>query len=237
GHSVRVCPNGREAVEAVRQEPFDLVVMDIQMPVMDGYEATAAIREWEAGSGMRLPILALTARALKGDRERCLAAGMDGYVTKPIRPQTLLGAIAEFFDAPVGGRAEERPPEPPVERPEEFDFAAALDFVDGDIELLREMAVVFLEEAPRLVSSVEAAIESRDAGSLERAAHALKGTVGSFAAKKAYEAARLVEDAARAGRADDAAEAAIALREEMGRLIPSLAALPSRIEDPQPAGG
>jgi two-component system, sensor histidine kinase and response regulator len=89
GHSVEVAGNGREALEALKKGRFDLMFMDVQMPVMDGFEATAAIRKLEDGSGFRLPIVALTAHAMKGDREKCLAAGMDGYLTKPIRPQEL----------------------------------------------------------------------------------------------------------------------------------------------------
>jgi len=89
GHSVVVAGNGLEALEALEKETFDLVLMDVQMPVMDGFEATAAIRKKEGGSGIRVPIVALTAHAMKGDREKCLAGGMDRYLTKPIRPQEL----------------------------------------------------------------------------------------------------------------------------------------------------
>jgi two-component system sensor histidine kinase/response regulator len=89
GHSVVVAGNGREALEALEKGRFDLMFMDVQMPVMDGFETTAAIRKKEDGSGIRLPIVALTAHAMKGDREKCLAGGMDGYLTKPIRPQEL----------------------------------------------------------------------------------------------------------------------------------------------------
>jgi CheY-like chemotaxis protein len=89
GHSVVVAGNGREALEALEKESFDLVFMDVQMPVMDGFEATAAIRKKEGAVGNRVPIVALTAHAMKGDREKCLAVGMDGYLTKPIRPQEL----------------------------------------------------------------------------------------------------------------------------------------------------
>jgi CheY-like chemotaxis protein len=102
GHSVLVAGNGREALEALEKGRFDLVFMDVQMPVMDGLEATAAIRKKEAVSGVRLPIVALTAHAMKGDREKCLAAGMDGYLTKPIRPQEL----DEVLQSYLGRRSE-----------------------------------------------------------------------------------------------------------------------------------
>jgi CheY-like chemotaxis protein len=243
GHTVRVCQNGREAVDAIREDSFDLIIMDIQMPVMDGYEAATAIREWERFSGRHTPILALTARALKGDRERCIAAGMDGYVTKPIRPQTLLDAVGEFPPGdqttvePAGEAVSGAPAPRQAATTACFDLAAALDLVDGDIELLREMTVVFIEEVPRLMSGIEDALASEDVRSLERAAHALKGTVGSFAANRAYEVARRVEEAAREGRDEEARNSVAALREEMERLIPALTNLPTRVEDPQPAGG
>jgi two-component system sensor histidine kinase/response regulator len=96
GHHVVVAGNGREALEALAKESFDLVLMDVQMPEMDGMEATAAIREKEKGSGSRQPIIALTAHAMKGDREKCLAGGMDGYLTKPIRPQELDDIIEDY---------------------------------------------------------------------------------------------------------------------------------------------
>jgi CheY-like chemotaxis protein len=95
GHSVTVAGNGREAVDHVSSRAFDVVLMDVQMPEMDGLEATAVIREREQGSDRRLPIVALTAHAMVGDRERCLQAGMDGYVTKPVQPPVLFQAIAD----------------------------------------------------------------------------------------------------------------------------------------------
>ena len=97
GHFVVVAGNGREALEALEKESFDLVLMDVQMPVMDGFEATAAIRKREGGKGIRVPVVALTAHAMKGDREKCLAGGMDGYLTKPIRPQQLDELLEKYL--------------------------------------------------------------------------------------------------------------------------------------------
>src|SRR5258708_6514972 len=97
GHSVLVVANGLEALEAVEKERFDLVFMDVQMPVMDGFEATTAIRKREGAGGIRLPIVALTAHAMKGDREKCLAGGMDGYLSKPIRPQELDEVLQDYL--------------------------------------------------------------------------------------------------------------------------------------------
>ena len=95
GHQVTVVSNGREAVAAVQQGPFDLVLMDVQMPEMDGLEATAAIRTWERESGHRIRIVAMTAHAMTGDRDRCLEAGMDGYLSKPIDQQSLFAAVEQ----------------------------------------------------------------------------------------------------------------------------------------------
>jgi CheY-like chemotaxis protein len=104
GHTVAVACNGRQAIDLFDERAFDLVLMDVQMPEMDGFEATAAIRAREKATGHRIPILAMTAHAMKGDQERCLAAGMDGYVTKPIKPAALLAAIAAASREPVALR-------------------------------------------------------------------------------------------------------------------------------------
>jgi len=106
GHSVVVAGNGRETLAAFESGGFDLILMDLQMPEMDGFEATTAIRERERESGNRVPIVALTAHAMKGDREKCLAAGMDGYLTKPIRPVELDGVLDTYI-ARQKGAAEE----------------------------------------------------------------------------------------------------------------------------------
>jgi len=103
GHSVVVAGNGLEALEALEKESFDLVFMDVQMPVMDGFEATAAIRKKESTTGIRVPVVALTAHAMKGDREKCLAGGMDGYLTKPIRPQELDEVLQSYVQSRTEG--------------------------------------------------------------------------------------------------------------------------------------
>ncbi len=97
GHCVVVANNGREALATLAREPFDLVLMDVQMPVMDGFETTAAIRQQENSTGRHLPILAMTAHAMKGDRDRCLIAGMDGYIAKPIQPRELYDTIERIM--------------------------------------------------------------------------------------------------------------------------------------------
>jgi CheY-like chemotaxis protein len=99
GYKVVVANNGKEAIAALSREPFDLILMDVQMPEMDGFEATAAIRQQERQTGQHIPIIAMTAHAMQGDHERCLAAGMDGYITKPVRPQILLEEIAHLLQS------------------------------------------------------------------------------------------------------------------------------------------
>src|SRR5204863_7953110 len=106
GHTVVVVGNGQAALEAVAQSPFDLALMDVQMPDMDGLEVTAAIRHREAPTGRHLPIIALTAHAMKGDRERFLAAGMDGYVAKPVRDQELWDTIDAVVPEDAGQQAD-----------------------------------------------------------------------------------------------------------------------------------
>ena len=174
-----VVGNGREALDALDDgPPFDAVLMDVQMPEMDGFEATAAIRAREAGTGAHTPIIAMTAHALKGDRERCLAAGMDGYVTKPLRPQELYEALEGLPLASVAGAAAAGS----TSEPAVFDRDAALERMDGDVELLKELVGLFLDECPQRMAEIREALTRRDATKLRQAAHTLKGSVGNFGA-------------------------------------------------------
>ncbi len=177
GHDVVVVGNGREALAAVGDQRFDAILMDMQMPEMDGFEATAAIRARESATGAHTPIVAMTAHALKGDRERCLAAGMDAYVSKPLRPQDFFDVLASVV--PASGDAGSFPAEP-ESGPDAFDIAAALERVDGDRELMKELAGLFLGECPRCMGEIRQAIAQRDGPGLQRAAHYLKGSVGNL---------------------------------------------------------
>src|SRR5262249_20300261 len=148
-------------VAALEREPFDMVLMDVQMPEMDGFQATAAIRQREAKAGRHTPILAMTAFAMKGDRERCLAAGMDGYVSKPIRPRELFDAMAAVMGmapppVPPPGSEQLAPGEAP-------DWEAALERVGGDRELLVELVRLFLEQCPGWVEELRRGREAGDA--------------------------------------------------------------------------
>jgi signal transduction histidine kinase/DNA-binding response OmpR family regulator len=215
GHRVVLAPNGREALAALDGEPFDVVLMDVQMPEMDGYEATAVLREREKAAGRHTPILALTAHALKGDRERCLEAGMDGYLSKPIRAEELFQAL---HDLAPPARAE-------GERPEVFDRTAALSSVGDSESLLREIAGLFLEHSPGLLREVRAAIDQGDARRLKRAVHSLRGAAGHFAAAAVADAARRLEAMGEANDLGGAAEVYQALEREVRLLEQALASL------------
>jgi PAS domain S-box-containing protein len=211
GHRVTLVPDGREAVAASDTGPFDLVLMDVQMPEMDGFEATAAIRQRERATGTHIPIVAMTAHAMAGDRERCLAEGMDAYVSKPLRPDDLLATIDSLFP-PASDRSS-------VDRPALF-----ADFGHNPA-VLAEVIRVFLSDAPGQAAALRAATAAADAGSIAVAAHALKGSVGLFSKGAAYEAARALEQAARAGdlTAIDARSAVV--QDELTRVCADLEAL------------
>ena len=214
GHSVVVVSNGRAAVEQVAAQPFDVVLMDVQMPEMDGLEATAAIRQAEAQTGGHVPIIAMTAHAMKGDRDRFLAAGMDGYVAKPVRPHELYAAVEG------GGPNAETGLPAPADLP--FEWDAALESVGGDEAMLRELAEMFFTECPKLMQQIREHIASADGPELRRAAHTLKGSAHVFGAETAAEAAHRLEEIGREEAFADAEEALALLEDEVARLLPAL---------------
>ena len=214
GHSVVVVNNGRAAVEQVAAEPFDVVLMDVQMPDMDGLEATAAIRRAETLTGEHLPIVAMTAHAMQGDRDRFLAAGMDGYVAKPVRPHELYAAVEGFGPhAEAGLLAAADVP---------FEWDATLESVGGDEAMLRELAEMFFAECPKLMQQIREHIAGADGPELRRAAHTLKGSAHVFGAEGAAEAAHRLEEIGREEAFADAAEALALLEDEVARLLPAL---------------
>jgi signal transduction histidine kinase/CheY-like chemotaxis protein/HPt (histidine-containing phosphotransfer) domain-containing protein len=236
GHSVRVAGNGKEAVAAWEEESFDVVVMDVAMPEMNGFEATAAIRARERETGRHQPIIAMTAHALKGDRERCLEAGMDGYVTKPFRRSALFQALAEVVAARAEKVEEPKASALPIESPapldgeeEGFDLQEALAIVEGDRGLLAEMARLFEQESPGHVTALRAAVGQGDAASVALYAHALKGPLTALGAVAAAGAAWQLEKLGRAGEGDQFGEAATALERELSRARPYLARLLSPV--------
>ena len=222
GHSISASTNGREALAALGTGNFDLVLMDVEMPEMDGFEATAAIRAKEKDTGAHVPVIAMTAHAMKGDRERCLETGMDAYVAKPIRAQEMLDAIDKVVS--VGARSGGRAPTEGSEN-DAIDWLAAIAHLEGDVELLKEIAGMFLDQCPDLVARARDAVAKADPVEIERAAHTIKGSVGNFAAKAAFEAARRLERIGRDGTLDEAEEAQAALEAELERLKPALVTL------------
>jgi PAS domain S-box-containing protein len=220
GHQVVVAGNGHEALAALERQPVDVVLMDVQMPEMGGFEATAAIRAREKAAGGHVPIIAMTAHAMKGDRERCLEAGMDQYVAKPIQVQELIDVLESTAPA--------SPPAPLTAAAcleEVVDWAVALKRVGGDRELLRELAGVFLGECPRWMAELRQAVAGHDALTLRRVAHTLKGSMGQFGAEAAWAAALRLETMGRDGDLAGAPEACAALEEQLRRLLPVLAQL------------
>ena len=206
GHDVLVAVNGREAVEMAADEAFDLVFMDVQMPEMDGLEATRAIREKEKTTGRHLPIVAMTAHAMKGDRERCLDAGMDDYLTKPIRTSELMEILKRYM-------ARSEPPETA------WDAKLALERLSGNRDLLAELIILFEVEGPKILAEAQAALASHDGKSLERTAHSIKGAAGYFFAGEVVATARELELRARKNDLAGAAVLLGQLSEQMRRVL------------------
>ena len=203
GHSVVIASNGREAVSQWEKERFDLVLMDIQMPEMDGFEATAKIRALQNKNETRLPIVAMTAHAMKGDRERCISAGMDDYVSKPVNARDLLHMTMRLNL--VKAPNETRPialPEIEEQKPRtagKIDKAALMEnFKDGE-DLLKSIAGVFVEHAPKWMADIQDAITRRDAKALMASAHTLKGSVSNFIQEGPYDSAMQLELKGRSG--------------------------------------
>jgi len=199
GHQVTIVGNGRQALDALEQGTFDLVLMDLQMPEMGGLEATAAIRERERKSGgAHLRIVAMTAHAMSGDRERCLASGMDDYLSKPIDPAILFEAVERATGA--GDVVPARVPAGAPAAAPAIDLAQALERMGGDRQLLNDVIGVFLEDCPTQLAAIKVAVDARDADAIRRAAHALKGAAGNLAATEVFQAAQTLERLGAEGR-------------------------------------
>jgi len=220
GHKVTAVTSGDLAVRAMANpEKFDLVLMDLQMSSMSGLEAAEQIRRRERTLGGYTPIIALTAHATREDREKSLESGMDGYVIKPINPEELLCEIARLVPACTPDRArgeETNMSDAP------FNIADALHRVEGDTELLGELAQMFVEEHGTLVDQIATGIAAGDGETVTRAAHSLKGSVGNFSAKPAFDAALKVEIAGRDGNIGEAREAFVELQRQLQELVPAL---------------
>lgn len=222
GHKVTVANNGQEAVDALAHGSFDAVLMDVQMPGMDGLEATAVIRGKERESGGHVPIIAMTAHAMEGDRERCLDAGMDGYIAKPIRGRDL----HDFVEATVARVQEFRARDSGASAGKDIlDRDRILEQTGGNIETLKEIVDLFTAESKKLLRRMEDAIRSGDSSGLQRAAHTLKGSVRIFGAGRAAAAALRLEKMGAEKNLAGAQEAWAVLAGEVQRLMPMLTEL------------
>jgi CheY-like chemotaxis protein/HPt (histidine-containing phosphotransfer) domain-containing protein len=223
GHSVVVVNNGIEALDSLKKKSFDVVLMDVQMPEMDGFEATRLIRRKEQTTGEHLPIIAMTAHAMKGDRERCLEAGMDGYISKPIEAVELYRAIESYV--PNAASAAPRPKARDCSSGLEdvLDWSFALEQLQNRSDLLQEVGTLFLKEGPKLLAEIQQSIAAGDAGRLRRAAHTLRGSAAIFAAKPTVEAARALELLGQQGTLTTAPAEFGTLEARTQRLLQSLA--------------
>ena len=219
GHHVVVANNGQEALAALEAAKFDLVLMDVQMPEMDGLEATGAIRDQEKRTGAHIPIIAMTAHALKGDRERCLEAGMDDYIAKPIHAQ-------ELFDLIEGksNPSTESAPQPPMAPPAEMvvNWPEALQLVRGDRKLLGELVKIALPEIPRLMAELRQSLADGDAMSVRLSAHTLKGSLRCFGSTAAFEQLLRLERMGREGNLAEAPSILAVLEGEIARIVQAL---------------
>ena len=222
GHSVLRAETGKQAVDAVAEGGIDLVLMDVQMPEMDGLDATGAIRRSESVSGGHIPIIALTAHAMTGDREACLEAGADEYLAKPINGKKLFALIDTLMGASVEASST-------AMRAGSTEAVIALDElmerVDGDRELLIDIARTFNDEVPALLANVRQSASARDARGLERAAHALKGACSNFSAAAAVDAMSVLEQAGRSQKFEQIDECLDRAERELERLRRALVAL------------
>ena len=220
GHTVMVVSTGAEAVDAFMAESFDVVIMDLQMPEMDGFEALRAIRqrEHEAGTS-RTPMVALTARATRDDEERCSAAGFDGYLSKPFRSRQLFEAISASLPPQHtrGGPSAEV-----SARDTGLDWEAALDTVDGDSELLGKVVQGFLSQQASLIAELRDALRTSDLGVVQRVAHTIGGSLRLFEGSQVVERAEQLEEVCRAGSSDHVEQAWRALEVELDAVVPEL---------------
>ena len=241
--AVVIARNGQEAVERSAAETFDLILMDVQMPLMSGLEATAAIRLRERTTGAHVPIVAMTAHAMTGDRERCLEAGMDAYVSKPLRPDALLSVVDSVVAGPAadvltdaapvidGESGSTRPPrDGPADASGGFvNESALIAGFGGNRKVLREVMEMFLADGPALVTAVQRAWQSGDGAAIASAAHGLRGSIGLFVQAGAFDTARQLERVARAGDLAACGPLCAALETDMRALESALRGLLHRL--------
>jgi len=218
GHRVTLATNGIEAVQHWQNGQFDAILMDVDMPEMNGYEATARIRELELDTGRHIPIVAMTAHAMQGAHEECLRHGMDGYLTKPIDTEVLWHELDKLAQGPAAGAVQEQTkPALPV-----VDFDQALQTMDGNRELFDEIVRLFLEDAPPHLQHVKDGLAQGDAKVVRHSAHTLKGMVSIFAAERTRQAAERVEKIAGQGSCEGCGDAVAELEIALAELLAAI---------------
>jgi two-component system, sensor histidine kinase and response regulator len=200
GHRVTVADDGLQAVKLSSQQNFDVILMDVQMPEMDGLDATRTIRHREQSTGIHLPIIAMTAHAMKGDRERCLEAGMDDYLMKPIRAEQLFHALERIGVGTAVGSASERASVVAPTEEDRVNWDLAHQAVNQDTELLRHVAEAFLEECPQLLDTMRESIESAEWKRFQRAAHTMKSGLRMFGISTLADDVENLEMSAKSGK-------------------------------------
>jgi two-component system, sensor histidine kinase and response regulator len=222
GHRVSLASDGREALERIAAEPFDAVLMDVQMPTMDGLAATAAIRAREAAAGGHLPIVAMTAHALHGDREKCLAAGMDDYVSKPVRRRSLLDALSRALGRSGVAEVVGEPPALRAPGAHAIDWSALVSEFGGDRHVVREVVAAYASETRENLDLLPERIRAGDAAEVRRRVHTIKGSMRMFGADEAAQRARALEDLAARGVLIGAPELIGPLREAVEPVLREL---------------
>jgi CheY-like chemotaxis protein len=235
GHATIIADNGREAIEYVRQDDFDVILMDVQMPIMDGLQATAVIREMSDPAKADVPIIAMTAHARREDRHRCQQAGMDAYISKPIDVHRLISLVESrsrqktagnealwssdpSIDIFVPDAPDSSAPEPMSPDPSVLDRQSALARLGGNEQLFASLARFFLDDSPGLLTQIQSGLEAGNAELVTRAAHSLKGLAANFDARAASEAAQQIERLSRSGNVAQASRVLPQLVDHVQRL-------------------
>jgi CheY-like chemotaxis protein len=217
--------NGRQAVDRFDPDTFDIILMDVQMPEMDGFEATREIRKLETQKGGHIPIIAMTAYATEGDRERCLAAGMDDYVSKPISAGKLFKTIEALM-----------PLEESVQPIDEkkgcaLDKDVLIKSFKDDHNLFKELVEIFVNDYPQMLASLRESLKTTDAKTFSRTAHSLKGMLRNFQAEVAADTAFDLEEKGRQGELDGIDQIIDSLTGQLDEVAQNLKALVKEISD------
>ena len=216
GFRFKIVNDGKEACEAVAADKYNVVLMDVQMPVMGGFEATRVIRSFE-GEVKHTPIIAMTAHAMQGDREKCLMAGMDDYLSKPMKPQHLLAKISQWSrqeKTDVQTSEEEVPMNDKLRQESSIDYDAALDRACGDKEFLLDLIESFLDYIPDIIEALKTAEQSRDSEEVASKAHNIKGAARNLSADRLADVAERIEMKGRSGELSDLSSLLEELNEE-----------------------